>query len=147
MPKLLPPIWFLLSIMSMIGLHWVLPVYQLFFPPVTYLGLLAIALGIATMVFSAYLFKKNQTAIVPFQESSYLITEGIFNYSRNPIYLGMIVTLTGIWIYLGSLTPGVVIPLFSWLIQELFIKEEEKMLKDKFGEDYKIYQASVRRWI
>ena len=146
-PKLLPPIWFLLSIALMIGLHLALPVRQLFLPPINYLGIGAIALGIITILFCAFLFKQKKTAIVPFQESSYLITEGIFNYSRNPIYLGMIITLTGVWIYLGSLTPVFIIPLFSWLIQELFIKEEEKMLEDKFGVDYQEYKASVRRWI
>lgn len=146
-PKALPPIWFILSILLMVGLHLLLPIEQLFFLPITYLGLIAIALGIITILFCAYLFKQNQTAIVPFRESSYLIRESIFNYSRNPIYLGMIIILIGVWIYLGSLTPIFIIPLFSWLIQELFIKEEERMLEDKFGEDYKEYKATVRRWI
>jgi protein-S-isoprenylcysteine O-methyltransferase Ste14 len=144
---LLPPVWFLLSIISMVGLHLVLPVKQLFFPPITYLGLVAIALGIGTVLFCAYLFKRNQTVIVPFQESSYLIRESIFNYSRNPIYLGMIITLVGVGIYLGSFTPVLIIPLFSVLIQELFIKEEERMLEAKFGEEYREYKASVKRWI
>lgn len=146
-PKALPPVWFLLSIILMVGLHLLLPIKQLFFYPVNYLGIGAIALGIITIIFCAYLFKRNQTAIVPFQESSYLIRESIFNYSRNPIYLGMIIFLIGVWIYLGSLTPILVIPLFTWLIQELFIKKEERMLEDKFGEEYREYQATVRRWI
>ena len=145
--KVLPPVWFLLSIVLMVGLHLLLPVRQLFFPPITYLGLVAIALGITTILFCAYLFKQNNTAIVPFRESSYLIREGIFGFSRNPIYLGMIIFLLGLWIYLGSLTPVFVVPLFSWLIQELFIKEEERMLEDKFGEDYLEYKVTVRRWI
>ncbi len=40
--KLLPPVWFLLSIIVMTGLHFWLPVKQLFFPPITYLGIVAI---------------------------------------------------------------------------------------------------------
>lgn len=145
--KVLPPVWFLLSIASMFALHLFLPVKQLLFPPITYSGIGAIALGITTILFCAYLFKRNNTAIVPFRESSYLIRKGIFGFSRNPIYLGMIVVLIGLWIYLGSLTPIFVVPLFSWLIQEVFIKEEERMLEDKFGEDYLEYKATVRRWI
>ena len=146
-PKALPPVWFLLSIILMIGLHLLLPVQQLFFPPITYLGILAIATGIATVLFCAYLFRQKETTIMPLRESSCLIREGIFNYSRNPIYLGMIIFLIGVWIYLGSLTPVFIIPLFSWLIQKVFIKEEERMLKDRFGEDYREYKSSVRRWI
>ncbi|MEO0013426.1 MAG: hypothetical protein RLZZ535_1815 [Cyanobacteriota bacterium] len=145
--KVLPPVWFLLSIMSMIGLHLWLPVKQLLFPPITYLGIVAIALGITTILFCAYLFKQKNTAIVPFQESNYLIREGFFNLSRNPIYLGMITVLIGLWIFLGSLTPVLIVPIFTVLIQEMFIKEEERMLEEKFGESYQEYKASVRRWI
>ena len=144
---LFPPVWLLLSTISMIGLHLFLPIEQLFSPPVTYIGIGMIAIGIITIVFCAYSFRQNKTAILPFKESSHLIKKGIFKYSRNPIYLGMIAILTGVWIYLGSLTPLLIIPLFSLLIQEVFIKEEERMLEDKFGEDYRQYKATVRRWI
>ena len=105
------------------------------------------ALGIIVLLFCAYLFRQKNTAIEPFQESSYLLKEGIFNYSRNPIYLSMITVLIGLWLYLGSLTPVFVIPVFAWLIQELFIKEEERMLEATFGEEYREYKATVRRWI
>lgn len=145
--KALPPVWFLLSIVLMIGLNLWLPVKQLFFPPITYLGIVAIAIGIVTVLFCAYLFRQKNTAIKPFQESSYLVKEGIFNYSRNPIYLGMIAILIGLWAFLGSLTPVFIIPVFAWLIQEMFIKQEEQMLDDKFGEEYREYKATVRRWI
>ena len=145
--KVLPPVWFLLSIMLMIGLHFWLPIKQLFFSPITYSGIIAIALGIIVLLFCAYLFRQKNTAIVPFQESSYLIKESIFNYSRNPIYLGMITVLVGLWLLLGSLTPVFIVPVFAWLIQELFIKEEEQMLEDKFGESYQKYKTTVRRWI
>jgi protein-S-isoprenylcysteine O-methyltransferase Ste14 len=145
--KLLPPVWFLLSIIVMIGLHFWLPVKQLFSPPITYLGSIAIAVGIVTALFCTYLFRQKNTTIKPFQESSYLVREGLFNFSRNPIYLGMIITLIGVWIYLGSLTPVLIIPVFTWLIQEMFIKEEERMLEEKFGEEYQAYKAEVRRWI
>ncbi len=145
--KVLPPVWFFLSIIVMIGLHFWLPVKQLLFPPLTYLGMVAIATGIGMVLCCAYLFRQKDTTIKPFQESSYLLKEGIFNYSRNPIYLGMIIVLIGLWIVEGSLTPLLIIPVFTWLIQELFIKQSEKMLLDKFGESYQEYFATVRRWI
>ena len=134
--KLLPPVWFLLSIIVMTGLHLWLPVKQLLFPPITYLGIVAIAIGIVIVLFCDYLFRQKNTTIKPFQESSYLVREGIFKYSRNPIYLGMTITLIGVGIFLGSLTPVFIIPAFTWLIQEVFIKEEERMLEVLFGESY-----------
>ena len=145
--KALPPVWFLLSMLLMIGLHLWLPLKQLFVPPITYLGVVTIAIGILMVLFCAYLFHKNNTTIKPFQESSYLVREGVFNYSRNPIYLGMIAILIGLWAFLGSLTPVLIVPVFAWLIQEMFIKQEEQMLDDKFGEEYRAYKATVRRWI
>jgi protein-S-isoprenylcysteine O-methyltransferase Ste14 len=145
--KVVPPVWFFLSIILTIGLHLWLPVRQLFFPPITYLGIGAILVGIVMALSCAYLFRQKNTTIKHFQESSYLVREGLFNYSRNPIYLGMIITLIGVWIVEGSLTPLFVIPIFSWLIQEMFIKQEEKKLEEKFGEEYKEYKATVRRWV
>ena len=145
--KLLPPVWFLLSIIIMIVFHLFLPVQQLLLAPINYLGIVAIAIGIGIVLFCAYIFHQKKTTIKPFQESSHLIRESIFNYSRNPIYLGMIITLIGVGILLGSLTPLFIIPLFSLLIQELFIKEEERMLEAKFGESYQEYKGKVRRWI
>jgi protein-S-isoprenylcysteine O-methyltransferase Ste14 len=57
----------------------------------------------------------------------------------------MIVTLVGLWLFLGSLSPAIVIPFFAWLIQERFIKIEEQMLEEKFGAQYQDYQHQVRR--
>ena len=145
--KLLPPVWFFFSIILMCGLHFWLPIKQLFFSPVNYLCIVAIFLGIAIVLFCAYVFRQKNTTIKPFQESSYLVKEGIFNYTRNPIYLGMIIFLIGLWLFLGSLSPVFIIPLFVGLIQEKFIKQEEKMLEDKFGEEYQEYKLTVRRWI
>jgi protein-S-isoprenylcysteine O-methyltransferase Ste14 len=145
--KFLPPVWFLLSIMSMTGLHFWLPIKQLLFPPLTYLGMIAIALGIVMILFCAYLFRQKNTTIKPYQESSYLVREGLFHYSRNPIYLAMIIALIGVWIVLGSFTPLLIIPIFTVLIQEMFVKEEEKILEEKFGEEYQAYKTLVRRWV
>ena len=63
--KVLPPIWFLLSIMLMIGLHFWLPVKQLLFPPLTYLGIVAIAIGIIIVLFCDNLFRQKNTTIRP----------------------------------------------------------------------------------
>ena len=145
--KILPPFWFLFSIILMGGFHLLLPVKQLITQPFNYTGVVAIIIGIFMAVSCSQIFRQKGTTIKPFEESSYLVKEGLFRYSRNPIYLGMIVFLFGLWIVLGSLMPVVVMPVFIWLIQEKFIKEEEKMLCDKFGEEYREYKTKVRRWI
>jgi protein-S-isoprenylcysteine O-methyltransferase Ste14 len=59
----------------------------------------------------------------------------------------MIVTLVGLWIFLGSLSEALVIPIFALIIQEKFIKIEEQMLEEKFEERYQNYKQKVRRWL
>jgi protein-S-isoprenylcysteine O-methyltransferase Ste14 len=145
--KMLPPAWFFLAIISMVGLNWKFPLMQLMEAPITYFGIGLIGMGLTIGISSAYLFRQKETTIKPFEESSYLLTEGLYQYSRNPIYLGMIVTLVGLWMFLGSLSPAIIIPIFALIIQERFMKIEEQMLEEKFGTQYQEYQQKVRRWL
>ncbi|MEE8233425.1 MAG: isoprenylcysteine carboxylmethyltransferase family protein, partial [Gammaproteobacteria bacterium] len=96
---------------------------------------------------SALYFKKSGTAIRPFETSTVLVKGGPYRFTRNPMYLGMVLILIGMAIYLGSLTPWFVIPVFFLIIQEWFIKYEEPFLENTFGKEYQDYKTKVRRWI
>ena len=63
------------------------------------------------------------------------------------MYLGTIIILTGTWIALGTLSPLFVIPVFFYIIQEGFIKYEEKTLEESFAKEYPDYREKVRRWL
>ncbi|NIO84348.1 MAG: hypothetical protein GTN53_27945, partial [Candidatus Aminicenantes bacterium] len=78
---------------------------------------------------SARLFARAETAIRPFEESTTLVRSGMYRVTRNPMYLGMVLVLLGIALILGSLSTFLLIPLFAWLIQSLFIVHEEAMLE------------------
>ena len=145
--KLLPPAWLLISMISTIALNLLLPFKHLISPPFSYFGIILMVLGVVAIASQGYLIHQNNTTIEPFKESTFLVTEGLYRYSRNPIYLGMMLFLIGLWVLLGSLTPLLVIAVFPWLIQEKFIKIEEQMLEDKFGDQYLDYKQKVRRWI
>jgi protein-S-isoprenylcysteine O-methyltransferase Ste14 len=92
-------------------------------------------------------FKRAGTTIRPFEDSSALVTDGLFAFSRNPIYLGAVVGLLGIFVVLGSLSPLAVIPPFVTIIRARFIAVEERMLEAAFGDAYRDYMKRVRRWI
>lgn len=148
MSKIFPPVWLLLAIAAMFGLDRFLPIGQIVPNNLSYWASGVVGLiGLVTIAASVYLFKTKQTTILPMRESSYLITEGIFGFSRNPIYLGMVLILLSVAFYFGSLTPFLIVPIFAGIIQELFIKPEETMLSDKFAEAYPSYKAKVRRWL
>jgi protein-S-isoprenylcysteine O-methyltransferase Ste14 len=89
--KMLPPAWFFIAIIAMAGLNWGFPVKQLWDAPITYFGIALIGIGLAIIIGCVYLFREKETTIKPFEQSSYLLTDGLYQYSRNPIYLGMIV--------------------------------------------------------
>ena len=109
----------------------------------TFIGLC----GFALIASSALYFKKSATAIRPFEPSTTLVKGGPYRFTRNPMYLGMVLILIGTAIYLGSLTPWFVIPVFFLIIQEWFIKHEEPFLENIFGKEYQDFKTKVRRWI
>lgn len=103
--------------------------------------------GGAIAAVAVFHFWRAKTHIEPWQPASYLITSGIFSYSRNPIYVAFIIVTLGCGALLGSLwVLFSVIPstlcLYHWVI-----KKEECYLEQKFGERYLIYKNKVRCWL
>ena len=76
-----------------------------------------------------------------------LVTEGMFNHCRNPLYVGNILMLVGVGILCNSLLyMGVFIPLFLFIYQAIVLAEE-KFLRGKFGTQFDAYCARVNRWL
>jgi protein-S-isoprenylcysteine O-methyltransferase Ste14 len=81
------------------------------------------------------------------QNTTGIVTSGLYKFSRNPMYVGLLIILTGYAIWLGSVTPFLLLPLFYWLITQMQIKPEERILQQKFGQEYLDYKNTVRRWL
>ena len=128
-------------------LHFLFPLPEVVPYPWQLLGCIPLLFGILLNVVADQAFKRNYTTVKPFEESTSLITTGIFRLSRHPMYLGMVLILIGIALLFGSLLPFLVIPVFAVLMDVIFIRAEERMLADKFGDSWQKYQAKVRRWI
>lgn len=143
----MPTTWLLIAIMVMLPLHFLFPV-MLMIPRLWNLfGLIPVFLGVAMNLSADRIFHQVQTTVKPFEESSVLITNGIFRISRNPMYLGFVLILIGIAIFLRSLTPYLVIFAFTILIYRIYIRIEERMLAEKFGVTWEAYKAKTRRWL
>jgi len=145
--RILPPIWFLFSLLTMLALHFLWSGAQVVPSPYNWFGIALLALGIAISLSASNRFRRAGTPVVPFERSTTLVTGGAFRYTRNPMYLGLVVTLTGTAILFGTLTPWLVIPVFVWLIVTHFIRGEERFLEDIFGGEYLAYKNRVRRWL
>ena len=83
----------------------------------------------------------------PFQPSSALVEAGPFSFSCNPMYLGMLLALAGLWLLLGSVSPLAVVPALFWLLHARFVLPEEAHLERHFGARYHDYRRRVRRWL
>ncbi len=145
--KVIPPVYFLITLFLMIGMHKTMPVIQLITQPYSWSGAVLIVLGFFALVSSAMLFSRADTPLKPFEETTSLVRGGLYKVTRNPMYLGMAMVLTGTAIGLGSLGAFLFIPLFVWLIQSLFIVQEERILEEQFGDEYRQFKLSVRRWL
>ena len=143
----LPPLFFLGALALEAVLHFGLPMAPLITSPWTWLGAIPILVGLAVMVVGDRQFKAAETAISPFDQPSTLVRGGVFRVSRNPMYLGMVLTLAGEAMALGTPTPMVVPWIFAWLVSIRFIRMEEAVLSEVFGADYEAYRESVRRWL
>jgi protein-S-isoprenylcysteine O-methyltransferase Ste14 len=145
--RIYPPAYLALAALLMVGLHLLVPIRQLVEGPYRYLGFLPLATGLGMAIWVNAMFQHAGTTIKPFEESSALVVGGPFGFSRNPIYLGMVVFLLGIGVLLGSVTPLLVIPIFVLIIDRRIIRAEEVMLARTFGAEYDAYRGRVRRWI
>ena len=113
------------------------------------LSVLFIILGAACALPSFKLFAKFKTTITPLKpsNSTALVTEGLYRYSRNPMYLGLLLITIASTIWFGTWLGITINIVFIFLINFLQIIPEEEALLEIFGEEYEEYKKNVRRWI
>jgi len=144
--KVLPAVYLLMALILMWLMHLFLPIYQYVHEPASYAGIVPVILGIAIATISSGLFIRAETGLLPFDEATTLVTGGFYRYSRNPMYLGMILMLAGSAFLLGSAGPLLPLVIFILIIRNHFVLGEERFLEAVFGQRYLDYKASVRRW-
>ena len=112
-------------------------------------SLLMILIGLTIIVIGVKTFNNSDTTINPLNpsEASHLVTEGVFSYTRNPMYLGMVIILLGVSIYNGVYIGIIILPCFIFYITEFQIKPEEEAMEEIFAGDYTDYLKRVRRWL
>jgi protein-S-isoprenylcysteine O-methyltransferase Ste14 len=131
----------------MAGIHWALPLATVIEPPWTLLSVVPLAIGAFLALAVNRELARAGTTINPDGETSALVTGGVFRLSRHPMYLAMVIGLSGFFIGLGTLGPALVIPAFIWFVDRNFAASEDRLLERRFGGDYRRYAQTVRRWI
>jgi len=113
------------------------------------LGIFVSTIGFLLLIVSIKSFIDSKTTINPLnlKKSTYLVTSGVFRFSRNPMYLGMLLFLLGTAIILNIIGGLIISILFIFYMNFFQIIPEEKALQNLFGKNYRNYRKTVRRWI
>ncbi|MGB8326835.1 MAG: isoprenylcysteine carboxylmethyltransferase family protein [Steroidobacteraceae bacterium] len=148
-PLIPPPVWALGAGAAMWGLNRALPLASLLPRPWNRVGLGIGAIGFIIDLVALMGFRRADTTINPLHPSkaTALVTAGLYRYTRNPMYVGLLLLLCGWAAWLGTLSPWVMPLLFAIVITVAQIRPEERALYALFGADYERYCRQVPRWI
>lgn len=113
------------------------------------LAVILVVLGAGIGLAGVIEFHRAQTTVNPHRpkHASSLVTTGIYRYTRNPMYLGLLLFLAAWAIYLGSVLAFAPLILFVLYMDRFQIEPEERALVIVFGKEYTAYRARVRRWL
>lgn len=143
----MPPHFFLVALLGSVALDALLPFADFVEPAFRWAGAVPVLLGLWIAVASSRRFAAAGTTIRPFERSTSLVTDGFFRWSRNPMYLSMIVIMLGVGVLLGSVQAFLPAAVLGPVLHYRFIRKEEAMLKTEFGGQYEGYCSQVRRWL
>jgi len=145
--RLKPPRIALVLLLIGTGLHFLSRNYVRWYFGCTVCGVALIVFGFLLMIWAWWLFRKRETAICHTAAATVLVDRGPFQFSRNPMYLGMTTMLAGCAWILGSL-PALFAPAaFFSLMGAVFVPFEEQRMSEIFGQQYTEYRRRVRRWL
>ena len=124
------------------GFAFVFPAGNLFAAGLAILGLITAISGVVT-------FRRARTTLNPTkpESSSSLVSWGIYRVTRNPMYLGLLLELTGWAIFLSNSLAFLFLPAFIIYINRFQIVPEEQALTSLFAREFVAYQSHVRRWL
>ena len=129
------------------SLQYALPLDWLAWRRMPGAGIIIGTLGLLLMLRAWWLFRTANTAICPTGRATSLITTDVYRLTRNPMYLGIVLMLTGVGLYSGGVLYVAAAATFFAIINHAFCPFEEHRLRTVFGEEYVRYAGRVRRWL
>lgn len=147
--KIPPVVYGLVAVSIILFCDSYLPLYHVKFSYQHGCARALVAIGMVVAILGILTFVKLKTTVHPQhpEKASSLATEGVYKYSRNPMYLGILLNLLGIVFYFGAISSVVALWFFVFCMTKYQIVPEEVALQKKFGESYIHYLQNVRRWL
>lgn len=144
-----PPMIAVAFIALMFVLGWLFPALEFEFGGQRLIGGMLLVFGIGLVAIAGKSFFEAKTTILPdkIDKSSTLVTDGIYKYTRNPMYLGMAIVIVGAGLGAGNWLMPLAVAGFVMVINKIQIAPEEAGLARIFGQDYADFCAKTRRWV
>jgi protein-S-isoprenylcysteine O-methyltransferase Ste14 len=141
-----PPIAWAIAVLAGLALNWLMPLP--FLPAAAgWLGAIVFALALALFAWAIATMTRAGSNVQTRLPTTTIVETGPYRFTRNPIYLGMVLGLIGLAIAFNSLWLLVTLVPFAFVIRYGVITREEAYLERKFGEVYLAYKSRVRRWL
>ena len=142
-----PPLIYVAGFVLGLLLERAFPVLVLPKTPSRVVAVLCIALFAILTVWSIGLFHRARTSFLPIKPTTTLVVYGPYQFTRNPMYFGLVCLYLGLALWFGVFWAVILLPAVIVLVQHYVIAREEQYLERKFGQEYLKYKTGVRRWI
>ena len=144
-----PPLGFAAVLVAIIALDWLLPlrVPDAAASVLRGVGLALCVIAAVLAVSAIFAFRRAGTYVEPHKPTLKIVTDGVYRFSRNPMYIGLVAFFLGLGLSFGNLwvLPGTAILWFA--LDRGVVAREERYLERKFGDEYRALLARTRRWL
>ena len=144
-----PPLFYVLTFIAAILIQSKIKIDDAFFHEkgTKITGVIFLIIAIFFLVKSLGQVFQSKNSLITIKPATSLQTTGIYNVTRNPMYVGLAIVYLGISCFIGNWWNIILFFLLLLIIQEYIIKHEEKYLERRFGQEYLDYKLKVRRWL
>ena len=143
----LPPFIFIAFLGVGVILHNIFPLHFIQGPIRNIVGAIFLAYSVLVASLAIFQMRRAGTNIDVRKPSTTVVTDGIYRFTRNPMYLSMALLLISISVLISNIWILVLTPVFIIVMQRGVIEREERYLEGKFGTEYTSYKKRTRRWI
>jgi protein-S-isoprenylcysteine O-methyltransferase Ste14 len=109
-------------------------------------GAILAAAGTALSLAGQWALKRRGADVNPSQPVTVLVTDGVFGWTRNPVYLGLWIALAGVSLIFAFDWLLILTPLAWVVVNRAVVRSEERYLEQRFGKDYRDYKKRVARY-
>lgn len=143
----IPPLILIAFIGLGVILHNIFPLHFIHGPLRTIIGAIFLAYSVLVMSLAMLQMRKAGTNIDVRKPTTTIVTDGIYRYTRNPMYVSMVLLMVAISVLISNIWIFALTPAFAIVMQKGVIEREERYLEKKFGSEYTDYKKRTRRWI